>query len=97
MADENQNKDQNLRELLERLNNELEQTESVDEHGQEMLRNLDADIRRRLGNSETKRETDEDDSLLERLQGAIEHFEETHPTLTLTLSEMMTILSNAGI
>lgn len=97
MTDENQNKDQDLRELLERLNHELEKTESVDERGHKLLRNLDADIRRRLEDTETKRETHEDDSLLERLESAIEHFEETHPTLTLTLSEMMTILSNAGI
>ena len=97
MADENQNKNQDLHELLERLNNELEQTESVDERGHEMLRNLDADIRRRLEDSETNKEADEDDSLLERLGSTIEHFEETHPALTLTLSEMMTILSNAGI
>jgi len=97
MADQNQNKDQELRDLLDRLNSELEQTESVDEHGHEMLRTLDADIRRRLEDSETKREADADDSLPERLERAMEHFAETHPALTLTLSEMMTILSNAGI
>jgi hypothetical protein len=97
MADQNENKDQELRDLLDRLNSELEQSESVDERGQEMLRNIDADIRRRLEEKEAKRETEENDSVPERLQRAIEHFEETHPTLTLTLSEMMTILSNAGI
>ena len=94
MTDQNSN--QNLRELLERLHNELEQTESIDESGNEMLRHLDADIRRRLQSSGTKRKT-HDDTILERLQDAIDHFETTHPTLTLTLSEMMTILSNAGI
>jgi hypothetical protein len=97
MADQNENKDQELRDLLDRLNSELEQSGSVDERGQEMLRNIDADLRRRLEEKETKRETEENDSVPERLQRAIEHFEETHPTLTLTLSEMMTILSNAGI
>jgi hypothetical protein len=92
-----QNRDQNLRELLERLHNELEQTESIDENGNEMLRHLDADIRQRLERSGAKRETEADDPILERLQGTIDHFEATHPSLTLTLSEMMTILSNAGI
>lgn len=95
MTDQNTN--QNLRELLERLHNELEQTDSIDENGTEMLRHLDADIRKRLERTGTKREPEPDDPILERLQGTIDHFEATHPNLTQTLSEMMTILSNAGI
>jgi hypothetical protein len=87
--------DQNLRELLEKLHSELEHTESVDDKGNEMLRHLDADIRTLLERSGTKVERDE--PMLERLQGTIDHFETTHPTLTTVLSEMMTILSNAGI
>lgn len=87
----------NLRELLERLHNELEQTDSVDEQGHEMLRHLDADIRTLLERSEARAEEDTDDPVVGRLQDTINHFETTHPTLTLTLSEMMTILSNAGI
>ena len=89
--------DQNLRELLERLHNELERTESVDEKGNEMLRHLDADIHNVLKRSGTKAEIDADEPVLERLQDTIDHFEATHPTLTTVLSEMMTILSNAGI
>ena len=95
MTDPNPN--QNLRELLERLHNELDQTESLDENGNEMLRHLEADIRRRLERSGAKKATGADDTILERLQDTIDHFEATHPSLTLTLSEMMTILSNAGI
>jgi len=90
-----QDEDQNLRELLERLHNELEQTDSVDEKGNEMLRHLESDIHRRLERSGEKAEKDE--PLVERIQDTIDHFEATHPNLTLTLSEMMTILSNAGI
>ena len=82
-----------LRELLEQLHNELDQTESVDERGDELLRHLNSDIRNLLERS--RPETRE--SMLERLQDTIDHFEVTHPTLTKTLSEMMTILSNAGI
>ena len=93
MADQNMN--QNLRDLLERLHSELEQTESVDETGNEMLDHLDRDIRALLQRSGRKKEPDE--PVLERLQETIEHFETTHPSLTQTLSEMMTILSNAGI
>jgi hypothetical protein len=87
--------DQNLRELLEKLHQELEQTEAMDEKGNEMLRHLDADIRSLLKRSGAQTETDE--PTLERLQDTIDHFEATHPRLTLMLSEMMTILSNAGI
>ncbi|HET9911075.1 MAG TPA: DUF4404 family protein [Anaerolineales bacterium] len=87
--------DQNLRELLEKLHQELEKTEAVDEKGNEMLRHLDADIRSLLKRSGAKAETDE--SMLERLQDTIDHFEDTHPRLTTMLSQMMTILSNAGI
>jgi hypothetical protein len=87
--------DQNLRELLEKLHYELEQTEVTDEASRERLRHLDADIRDLLARSAERTETD--DPMLERLQDSIDHFEETHPQLTLMLSQMMTILSNAGI
>lgn len=87
--------DQDLRQLLEKLHNELEHTASMDERENEMLRHLDADIRTLLKRSGTKLERDE--PMMERLQDTIDHFEETHPTLTTMLSEMMTILSNAGI
>jgi prefoldin subunit 5 len=93
MTDQNPN--QNLRELLERLHQELEHADSMDEKGNEMLRHLDTDIRTLLERSGAK--TDTDEPVLERLQRTIDHFETTHPSLTLTLSEMMTILSNAGI
>lgn len=87
--------DQNLRDLLEKLHKELEQTQAVDEKGNEMLRHLDADIHDLLKRSGSKAESDE--PMLERLQDTIDHFEASHPQLTLMLSQMMTILSNAGI
>jgi hypothetical protein len=87
--------DQNLRELLEKLQNEMERTEVTDEAGRERLRHLEADIRALLARSDENIETDE--PMLERLQDSIDHFETSHPQLTLMLSQMMTILSNAGI
>jgi hypothetical protein len=87
--------DQSLRELLEKVHNELERIEVTDEAERERLRHLDADIRDLLKRSGEKVVTDE--SLLERLQDSIDHFEDTHPRLTMMLSQMMTILSNAGI
>jgi hypothetical protein len=86
---------QNLRELLEKLHKELEQIEVTDAAERERLRHLESDIRSLLKRSEALDETDE--PMLERLQDAIDHFETTHPKLTMLLSQMMTILSNAGI
>jgi hypothetical protein len=86
--------DKNLSELLEHLHDELGKAEVVDEKGRELLRHLDADIQKLLLRSEGMQP---DESLLEGLQDAIDHFEVTHPALTSALSHMMTILSNAGI
>jgi hypothetical protein len=88
--------DKDLRTLLEGLHDELERTEGVDEKGRALLRDLDGDIRNLL-----ERSSDEsaptDESILQRFQSARDHFEVTHPTFTMTLSEIMTVLSNAGI
>ena len=87
--------DQNLRELLEKIHRELEQTEVTDQAERERLRHLEADIRSLLERSD---EDDfDDESMLERLQDSVDHFETSHPQLTMMLSQMMTILSNAGI
>jgi hypothetical protein len=87
--------DQNLREQLEKLQNELEQTDITDEAGRERLRHLQADIRALLERSDDQ--TDTDESMLERFEESIEHFQESHPQLTLMISQISTILSNAGI
>jgi phytoene/squalene synthetase len=87
--------DQNLRELLEKLHRELEHIEDTNQQEREMLQHLETDIRHLLKRSGQPLEADE--PVLERLQETIDHFETTHPSLTLMLSQMMTILSNAGI
>jgi hypothetical protein len=86
--------DKKLTKLLEQLHTELDGTEAVDEKGRELLRALNADITELLERSEDDRS---DDTLLERWQEYIDHFEVTHPTLTTTLSHLMTALNNAGI
>ena len=88
--------DNKLSTLLEQLHTELDSTEAVDEKGRELLRALNADIDELLERSEVG-QSDDDDSLLERWQAAIDHFEVTHPTLTNALSHIMTALNNAGI
>ena len=66
---------------------------AVDDQGRELLRGLNADIRRLVDASEE----DADDSLLERLQESIDYFESTHPRLTTALSQLLNALNNAGI
>ncbi len=89
------NERQNLHELLEKLERQMQQIEVTDESGRERLRHLEADIRRLRGRSDKDEETDE--PMLERFQESIDHFETSHPELTMMISQMMTILSNAGI
>lgn len=86
--------EKNLTKLLEQLHAELARTRDVDEKGRELLRDLNADIESLLERSES---AESGDSLLERLQDTIDHFEATHPTLTSALSHLLTALNNAGI
>ena len=86
---------QTLRELLEKLHHELEHTDAADEASRERLRYLEADIRTLLARAEEDSEKDE--PMLERFQESIDHFETTHPQLTMMISQISTILSNAGI
>ncbi|MBK8781743.1 MAG: DUF4404 family protein [Anaerolineales bacterium] len=82
-----------IRELLEQLQGELEQVSPQDKKGRDLLENITADINSLLQDPNV--ETDE--SVLQRLQDTIDHFNIEHPTLTMALSEIMSILSNAGI
>jgi len=86
--------DKNLTELLEQLHTELTNTKALDDKGRKLLRDLNADIQNLL---ERTAEAESDDSLLERLQESIDHFEVSHPELTSALSSIMNILNNAGI
>jgi len=88
--------DNDLNKLLQKLHEDLDNTQAVDEKGRELLRVLNEDIQELLERSE-ENEGSDDDSLLERLQESIDHFEITHPALTSALSNIMTALNNAGI
>ncbi len=89
--------DQDNRKLLEKLESEIEQTKPTDEKGRELLRHLREDIRAYLERSGDDQGQPEDDSFIENLNNAVDHFEISHPTLTTMLSQMLNILSNAGI
>ena len=85
---------QEIDKLLEQLNKEIEGIQPDDEKGQELLRELSADIRDLLERAESKRPAP---SMMQRLEISIDHFEVTHPDLTAALSSAFNILSNAGI
>ena len=80
----------NRRELLEQLHTDLEQVEPTDEQGQRILDETRAEIQRAL-------EDDDTDSLVERLEDAVSHFEGTHPDLTNTIMVVIDTLSNMGL
>jgi hypothetical protein len=86
---------QSLREMLEQIDHEIHQTETLDEQGREMLTHLAADIQELLERSGASQESDS--PLAKRLAQAIEHFEISHPALTHQLSQLSAVLSNAGI
>jgi hypothetical protein len=85
--------EQNLRDLLEKLHDELQHVESVDDKGRDLLRGIDVEIRGLLERSGESAGA----SLSESLQSALDHFEITHPNLTMAISEMLNALNNAGI
>ncbi len=88
--------DTKLRELLEQLHSELEHTQSVDDKGQVLLKDLDADIRGLLNRSSGEA-LQVPLPTVGLLEDTINHFEISHPTLTMALSELLTALNNAGI
>lgn len=78
--------------LLEQVHAELQKVGQLDAENVEQLRILEQDVQALLRKSKV-----ETPSILERMQKAIDQFEVEHPTLTTLLSEVSTILSNAGI
>lgn len=89
--------DEELRQLLEDLHRKIEETDEVDEKGRQLLSHLSVDIRNlleRAGHEERLRGNSWE---IGRLEESVRHFEVTHPNLTAALSQLLRILSNAGI
>ncbi len=85
---------QKLRELLGTLHRELEQVESIDETTEVVLSNLRADMQRLL--DEKVGTIHEDESLMERMNEALDHFETDHPKLSLTIQHILDSLAKMG-
>jgi hypothetical protein len=84
---------QELRKLLDELNDEVKASGSVDEKGAELLRGLDEEIHKLLERS-GENELPPNIPLLEN---SLDYFEVTHPELTLLISRLLDFLSNTGI
>ena len=87
--------DQELTKLLELLHSEIENTDTMDEKGQELLNDLEKDIQKLLKRSH--KEQAPPSSTINHMQETINYFEASHPTLTTAVAEIMTILGNAGV
>jgi hypothetical protein len=88
--------DEEIRQKLEQLHDEIQNIDHVDEQGREILQDVDIHIRDLLARSQ-KTGLKPKPGLTSGLEDAIRHFEVTHPTLTEALSDLLTALSNAGI
>jgi tRNA C32,U32 (ribose-2'-O)-methylase TrmJ len=89
-------KEDNVREKLKGLYTELKNTRSNDPQTQDRLRTLTADVKNALDNIDDLR-PDQHKNVLDRLQGAVENFETSHPELTSVLNDVISSLANWGI
>ena len=88
--------EQEFQKLIEQLHVEIQNTKTVDDKGQELLRHLDSDIRELLGKTGAYG-VPVRPSTVRRLEEALDHFEVTHPELTTLLGKFLEGLSNVGI
>jgi hypothetical protein len=88
--------DQEIRKLLEQLHGEIDNIDTIDEKGRELLRDLGNDIDELLARSQDVPDQS-GSATIKRLEDTISYLEVSHPTLTSTLAELMAVLSNAGI
>jgi arsenate reductase-like glutaredoxin family protein len=86
----------NLKAHLKTLRQDLAETGEVDEELQELLRQLDRDIKQLLDKREEEADTDTF-GLAERTQELSARFAVEHPRLEPTLRELGRILANMGI
>lgn len=87
-----------LHELLQALHTQLQQTPPPTEAAdRELLEAVSQDIQALLAGSSAGERPARDESLRARLDEAVRRFEQTHPTLTLALGQLIDTLSRAGV
>ena len=88
--------DSELRDTLEKLHQELEQTDNLDDDSRQRLQHLMGDIRTLLDREEPS-SVDHYQSLGDQLNDAIQGFEISNPSLTAMMRHALDILSGLGI
>lgn len=85
-----------LRETLEQLHSQLENTESVDEESRQLLEHLMADVED-LIDRDGEELKPEDHTVIDHLRLSIRKFEVSHPSLTISMGHLLDILCQSGI
>jgi ElaB/YqjD/DUF883 family membrane-anchored ribosome-binding protein len=85
-----------LRETLEQLHGELQQTKAVDASSRELLKHLMKDIQDVLDDSSADSQK-KYEPLTRRLQESVAHLEDSHPRLTLTIGRVLDNLAAIGL
>ena len=88
--------DPELRDTLEKLHQELEQTDDLDDESRQHLQHLMGDIRLTL-DREGDSTPEHYQSLGDQLNDSIQRYEISHPSLTAAMRHAMDILSGVGI
>ena len=88
--------EQELRKLIEDLHVELQNTQAVDPKDQELLLQLEAEIQELLGRKDVHT-VPARPATLGSLKEGLDHFEITHPELTVLLADLLESLSKVGI
>ncbi len=79
-----------LVESLERLHEQLKQTQTLDDESRQLLEHLQGDIRTVLQKPSAASRA----SLRARLEEAVTQLEDSHPQLTITIQEVLDHLAN---
>jgi len=87
--------DKRLQELLQQLQDEIQKSENIDAKGKALLQEIDKDVHELL--TRTEGDIRVHQSVIQRFENTIDHLETTHPGITRYLTELLEILSNAGI
>ena len=85
-----------LRKLIEQLQIEIQKAKTVNQKDQEMLVQLDSEIHELLGRIEGN-EVHIHPTTIKRLEDSLNHFEASHSTLTMVISQVLDALSGIGI
>jgi len=88
--------DPELHDALEKLHQELEQADDLDDKSRQQLQHLEGHIRTVL-DREGASHAGEQETLYDQLSETIQQYEISHPSLTSALQHALDILSGAGI